>query len=360
MVSSTEAAAAVRAPVRARPAWLSRVHFSRYGLLLVTGYAASIVLFGLVAELKGADAFSVLKTIWQTLTNSDSLQQSLLRAVPVAMAALAVALPARAGLVNVGGEGQLIIGAVAAAGTGVAIGAHVPGIVSWILMGMAGAGAGAVWAGLSGVLRTVLGASEAVTSLLLNFLANDVMLYLLYQSWKDPNGGGQPQSKPLPHDAVLPKLFGSQLNLGVLIALAATVLAWWLLQRTSWGFALRAVGGNREAARRAGLKVNGLLLSSMLVGGAFAGLGGALNLAGVETILRPNTTLTYGYIGFLASFLGRGNPAKAVLAAAVFSGIALSGNWLQINDGLDGAIVDILLALVVAAPLVVAKYRRQS
>jgi simple sugar transport system permease protein len=225
---------------------------------------------------------------------------------------------------------------------------------------MAGAGAGAVWAGLSGVLRTVLGASEAVTSLLLNFLANDVMLYLLYQSWKDPNGGGQPQSKPLPHDAVLPKLFGSQLNLGVLIALAATVLAWWLLQRTSWGFALRAVGGNREAARRAGLKVNGLLLSSMLVGGAFAGLGGALNLAGVETILRPNTTLTYGYIGFLASFLGRGNPAKAVLAAAVFSGIALSGNWLQINDGLDGAIVDILLALVVAAPLVVAKYRRQS
>jgi simple sugar transport system permease protein len=225
-------------------------------------------------------------------------------------------------------------------------------------MCVAGMAAGGAWAALSGLLRTVLGASEAVTTLLLNFLANDVMLYLLYQSWKDPNGNGQPQSRPLPSDAVLPRLFGSQLNLGVAIAVVATAGAWVLLQRTSWGFALRAVGGNSEAARRAGLKVNGLLVSSMVVGGAFAGLGGALNLAGVETLLRPGTTMTFGYIGFLASFLGRGHPIKAVAAAVVFSGIALSGNWLQINDGLDGSIVDVLLALVVAAPLVVARYRR--
>jgi simple sugar transport system permease protein len=356
LATTTEAAPAPRG-------WqglTGRLPVTRYGLLLVAGYAISLVIFGLVAAAQGASFLSVFQTMSDTVTNTNSLQQALLRAVPLAMAALAVAIPARAGLVNVGGEGQLIMGAVAATGVGVAIGAHVPGVVSWLVMGLAGAAAGAVWAGISGLLRTALNASEAVTTLLLNFIANDVMLFLIYQPWKDPHGNGQPQSRPLAAHALLPKLFGSQLNLGVLVALAGMVLAWYLLSRTSWGFALRVVGGNREAARRGGLKVNGLLVSSMLVGGAFAGLGGALNLAGVEGLLRPGTTATFGYIGFLAAFLGRGNPFLAVISAVIFGVIALSGNGLQITDNLDGMIVNVLLALVVSVPLIIAKYRKAS
>jgi simple sugar transport system permease protein len=333
----------------------------RYAVIITAGYIASLIIFGLLVALKGANPFSVYHTMIQsTLLNSNSLQQTALRAIPIALAALAVAIPARAGLVNVGGEGQLIMGAVAATGIGVAIGGHVPGAVSWIAMAVAGAAAGAVWAGLSGVLRTWLGASEAVTTLLLNFIANDVMLYLIYQSWKDPNGSGQPQSRPLAKAAQLPRIFGSQLNIGLIAAIAVVILVWYLLQRTGWGFALRVVGGNREAARRAGLKVNGLLLSSMAAGGALAGLGGAHNLAGVETQLRPDINVTFGYVAFLASFLGRHQPFKVVGAAVLFSAIALSGNGLQINDGLDGAIVDVLLGLLVAVPLVMAKYRRRS
>jgi simple sugar transport system permease protein len=252
------------------------------------------------------------------------------------------------------------MGAVAATGIGVAIGAAVPGALSWVAMCVGGALAGAMWAALSGVLRTWLGASEAVTTLLLNFIANDVMLYLIYQAWKDPHGSGQPQSRPLAHAAQLPKMFGSQLNIGVLIALVVVAATWFLLQRTGWGFQLRVVGGNIEAARRAGLRVNSLLLSSMAVGGALAGLGGALNLAGVETQLRPDITVTFGYVAFLASFLGRHQPVKVVGAALLFSAVALSGNGLQITDGLDGTIVDILLALIVAVPLIMAKYRRRA
>jgi simple sugar transport system permease protein len=333
----------------------------RYAVIITIGYIGSLIIFGILVALKGANPISVYHTMIQTtLLNGNALQQTALRAIPIALAALAVAVPARAGLVNVGGEGQLIMGAVAATGIGVAIGAHVPGAVSWLAMCAGGAAAGAAWAGISGVLRTWLGASEAVTTLLLNFIANDVMLYLIYQSWKDPNGSGQPQSRPLAKAAQLPKIFGSQLNIGLIIAIAAVIVIWYLLQRTGWGFALRVVGGNREAARRSGLKVNGLLLSSMAVGGALAGLGGALNLAGVETQLRPDITVTFGYVAFLASFLGRHQPFKVVGAAVLFSAIALSGNGLQINDGLDGAIVDVLLGLLVAVPLVVAKYRRRS
>src|SRR3954447_20897654 len=134
----TTTSEAVQAAKAAAPPARLRLPITRYGILLVAGYAASVGLFSLVAELRGADALSVLQTIWQTLTNVDSMQQAVLRSVPVAMAALAVAIPARAGLVNVGGEGQLIMGAVAATGTGVAIGAHVPGVLSWVVMCVAG------------------------------------------------------------------------------------------------------------------------------------------------------------------------------------------------------------------------------
>ncbi|MDX6246102.1 MAG: ral nucleoside transport system permease protein [Frankiales bacterium] len=329
--------------------------------ITVAAYVAALAFFGVLAAVKGANPFSVYHSMLSsTFADSGSIQQTFLRSIPIVLAALAVAVPARAGLVNVGGEGQIILGAVAATGVGVAIGSHVPGPLSWLAMALAGAAAGAIWAGIAGVLRSTLNANESVTTLLLNFIANDIMLYLIYQPWKDPNGSGQPQSKPLDHNAVLPKLFGSTLNLGLIIAAVLAVGVWYLLQRTGWGFALRVVGGNPEAARRAGLPVRPLLISSMAVGGALAGLGGALNLAGVETQLRPGTTLTFGYIAFLASYLGRHNPAKVVLASLVFSAIALSGNGLQISNGLDGEIVNVLLGLIVLAPLILAKHGKRS
>ncbi len=322
-------------------------------------YLGALALFSVVVALKGGNPFSVWSTmVRSTVLAGPTLQETLLRAVPIALAALAVAVPARAGLVNVGGEGQLIVGAVAATGAGVAIGASVPGPVSWLVMAVAGAGAGAAWAGLAGLLRTALGANEAVTTLLLNFVANDIMLYLIYQLWKDPKGSGQPESRPLVHAAQLPRLWGSQLNIAVLVTVAVAAAMWWLLRHTGWGFALRVVGGNPEAARRSGLPVRRLLLSSMLVGGALAGLGGMLNFAGLELRLRPDITLSFGYIAFLASWLGRHQPVKVVGAALLFSAIALSGNGLQLTDGLDGSIVDVLLALIVAAPLVLTKRRR--
>jgi ABC-type uncharacterized transport system permease subunit len=322
-------------------------------------YIASILLFSAFVAAKGAAPWSVWHTMVQaTVLNGGTLQQVFLRAVPISLAALAVAVPARAGLVNVGGEGQLIMGAVASTGIGLAVGSALPGPLSWLAMALAGALAGAAWAAIAGLLRNLIGANEAVTTLLLNFVANDVMLYLIYQPWKDPHGSGQPQSRPLAHAAVLPRLFGSQIELGVLVALVVAVGVWWLLQRTGWGFAIRVVGANPEAARRAGLPVRRLLLGTMLLGGALAGLGGALNLAGVETQLRPDITLSFGYVAFLASWLGRHHPAKVTAAAVLFSAIALSGNAIQLYYGLDGATVDILLGLMVAAPLAVSRLRK--
>lgn len=322
-------------------------------------YLAALVVFGLVVVVEGASPVGALHSMVDSaVLDHGTWQQTLLRLVPIGLAALAVAVPARAGVVNVGGEGQLIVGAVAATGVGVAVGHAVPGPVSWLVMAVAGAGAGAAWAGLAAVLRTALGANEAVTTLLLNFVANDVMLYLIYQAWKDPTGGGQPESRPLAAAAQLPMPGG--VGVGVIVTVVVAVGVALLLRRSGWGFALRVVGGNPEAARRAGLPVSRLVVSSMLVGGALAGLGGMLNLAGAEFQLRPDITATFGYIAFLASWLGRHQPLKVMLAALLFSAIALGGNGIQLSYGLDGTVVDILLALIVTAPLVLAKGRRQA
>jgi simple sugar transport system permease protein len=226
-------------------------------------------------------------------------------------------------------------------------------------MAVAGAVVGGLWAGIAGALRTALNANEAVTTLLMNFLANDVMLYLIYQPWKFSGGSGQPESKPLPGGARLTQLFGSQLNLGVIVAVAVALVVWVVLRHSGWGFALRIVGGNPEAARRAGLPVKQLLVSAMVAGGALAGLGGMLNFAGLEFQLRPDITATFGYVAFLASFLGRHDPPKVVGAALLFSAIAISGNGIQLAYGLDGAIVDVLLALIVIAPLVLTRGARK-
>jgi ABC-type uncharacterized transport system permease subunit len=315
-----------------------------------------LALFSLVVALRGASALGVYDTmVSSTIFDWGSFQQVLLRAVPLALAALAVTVPARAGLVNVGGEGQLIIGAVAAGGIGLQVGEAVPGPLAWLVMALAGMAGGAAWAAIAGVLRVGAGANEAVTTLLLNFIAVDILLYLIYQPWRDPDSFGQPQSAPLALDAQLPRIFGSQLNLGVIIALSAAVVIWALLRYTGWGFALRIVGGNPESARRMGLPVKRLMLSSMLVGGSLAGLGGMLNLAGVETQLRPDMTLTLGYVGFLASWLGRHSVPKVMAVAVLFSAIAVSSNSLQLEYGIDGTVVNVLLGLAVIAPLVIAR-----
>jgi simple sugar transport system permease protein len=224
-------------------------------------------------------------------------------------------------------------------------------------MAVGATGAGGIWAGISAVLRTWLGANEAVTTLLMNFVAIDIMLFLIYEPWQDPSSSGQPQTMALPPAARLPHLFGSQISLGVVITAVVAAQVWLLLRRSGWGFALRIVGGNPEAARRSGLPVKHLMVSSMVVGGCLAGLGGMLNLAGLELQLRPGITLTFGYVAFLASWLGQHDPLKVVAAACLFALIMVSGNGIQLTYGIDGSIVHILLALLVTAPLILTRCR---
>ena len=218
-------------------------------------------------------------------------------------------------------------------------------------MALAGMAAGALWAGLAAVLKLVGNVSEAISTLLLNFIAADVLAYLVYGRWKDKSGNGQPASKPIPKHDYLPTIGILRAHAGIIVAVVAVVAVAWALTRTKWGFALKVVGGNPEAARRAGLAVAGLTLSAMLVGGALAGLGGMVQFTGLEGQLRPGLAATYGYLGFLASWLARHNPYKVALAALLIGLISVAGNSLELSSHLPGGAVYVLMALVLLAVL---------
>ncbi|MFN8053010.1 MAG: ABC transporter permease [Acidimicrobiales bacterium] len=310
----------------------------------------ALVIFGAFMTAKGVNPFSAYDEMFRsTFSSGNSLGEILIKASPILLAALAVTVPARAGLVNVGGEGQLVIGGVAAAGVSLALGDGGASFGGMLLMMLAAAAAGALLAAVAGALRLWVGINEAVTTLLLNYLAVDIMLYLIFDSWKDPNGSGQPATRALPVAERLPLIGTSRVHTGLFVALGAMVLVYLALGRTTWGFRLGVVGGNPEAARRSGYRVGLLLVGAIAVGGALAGLGGFVQLAGVEFKLRQGFLVGYGYIGFLASWLARHHPLQVGLGAVALAAIAVGGDSLQIDSGLPAAGVNILMALVLLA-----------
>jgi simple sugar transport system permease protein len=331
------------APSRWQPAARASGRF-----LAALGIASAI--FAVFMIIKGVNPISAYgEMISSTFATPKSMGEILIRATPIIFAALAVAVPARAGLVNVGGEGQLVMGGVAAAGVSILFDGRLSGPLTLVIMIIAAAVAGAVWAGIAALLRSWVNINEAVTTLLLNYIALDVMLFLIYDPWKDQAGSGQPATPPLRVGERLSVIGTSRVHIGIIFALIATVALWFVLKRTTWGFRLRVTGGNPEAARRAGIRVGAVLLSAMLVGGALAGLGGLTQLAGTEFKLRPGFLVTYGYLGFLASWLARHKPIGAAGAALLLSAIAIGGDSLQIDSDLPAASVNILIALVLLA-----------
>jgi simple sugar transport system permease protein len=324
--------------------WPARLRSTARFVAAVVG---AVAIFAVFMVIKGVNPLTAYRDmVTSTFSGTAGFGDILIKACPLILAGLAVAVPARAGLINVGGEGQLIIGGVAAMGVSLALGGRLDGTVSLLLMAVAAAAAGAAWSAVAGGLRLAVGISESVTTLLMNYIALDVMYFLIYDRWKDRAGSGQPTTRALSLAQRLPKLGSGRVHVGILISIGAMLVVWLVLRTTSWGFRLGVVGGNAEAARRAGLRVGGLAVAAMAVGGALAGLGGFSQLAGAEFKLRSGFLAGYGYIGFLASWLARHKPIGVAVAATVLASIVIGGDSLQIDSKLPAASVNVLMALI--------------
>jgi simple sugar transport system permease protein len=334
------------------PATPSRLRTALPGIVRWTAApVAALALFAILLVIQGtnpADAFSDM--ISSTFGRQQSIEQIFIRMTPLVLAALAVAVPARAGMTNVGGEGQIIVGAVAACGTYLALGDSMSGAIVMVMMIIASVIAGAAWAGIAGLMRLVTGVNEAISTLLLNFVALDLLLFLIYPPWR-ANPVGQPATRELSDAAKLPVISGTKVHVGIILAVVLVVVVHVVLRKTRWGFRIGVAGGNAEAARRAGFRVGALLLSALLIGGALAGLAGFVQFAGVEYKLRPSFGHQLGYTAFLACWLARHQPFPILVAAFVFAALGVAGDSLQIDSGVPSAAIYILTALILMAVL---------
>lgn len=282
------------------------------------------------------------------------------KAAPLVMIALGLAIGFRANVWNIGAEGQYIVGAIA--GTGVALATH--GMTGWwILPAMAFAGilGGMAFAAVPAFLRVRLGVSEILTSLMLTYVAVQGLYYLVRGPWKDPDGFNFPQTRLFGADQTLPVLAeGSLVHLGIPLALAIALVAWLVLEKTTAGYAVKAVGLAPQAARHGGFRADGVTWACLLAGGGLAGLAGLFEAAGPFGQLTPQFPSGYGFTAIIVAFLGRLHPLGIVFGGLALAATYVGGEIAQTTVKLPQAATGLfqaLLLFVLLATDVLVTYR---
>jgi simple sugar transport system permease protein len=317
--------------------WMSPVVAA--GLTLVAGFFLFLAL--------GQDPLAAFHAFFVApLASANGLSEWVLKAAPLALIAVGLAVGFRAGVWNIGAEGQLALGAVAATGVALAFDTT-PGV--WVLPAMVIAGAlgGMAWAAIPAFLRTRFNANEILTSLMLTYVAGLVVSYLVHGPWRDPEGFNFPQTKMFEEAALFPMLFeGLRVNASVFLALAGVAVGWVLMNRSFVGYQMRVAGLAPDAARYAGFSANRAVWFGMLAGGMAAGIAGVGEVAGPLGQLQPNVSPGYGFAAIIVAFVGRLTSAGIVLASLLMSLLYLGGESAQIALGLPSAITGLFQGML--------------
>jgi len=293
-----------------------------------------------------------------SLGSADGRVTTLVEAAPLILAGLGVGLGFKAGLFNIGAQGQFLIGAVSAVAAGVALrdsGALIAIPCAVIVGGIAGA----AWGFIPGALKAISGAHEVVTTIMLNFVALAVVSWLVVGPLHQP-GSPQPIT-PDVGDAALPILIGRDGHIGIILAFLAVPVIWFLLYRMTIGFEIRAVGANPDASRYAGMKPRRLVALTMSIAGGLAGLAGTINLLGISHQMPASYSTSVGFDAITVALLGRSHPVGIMLAALLFGMMRAGAGLMQINAGVPAELVDLLEAIIllflVASPVLRRVFR---
>ena len=284
--------------------------------------------------------------------SGNAIVSTLERSAPLICAGLGVTLAFRAGLFNIGAQGQLIVAAICTAYVGFTWSLP-PGLHLLVAL-VAGLVGGAIWGGLTGFLKARTGAHEVITTIMFNYLAASLLFYALSKNTFQRPGRDDQLSPPVKDSAAFPEVFG--IHLGVVLAFAAAAAVWWILDRSTWGFELRAVGANAEASRTAGMSVAKVYTLAMLLAGALAGLAAVMQLLGTQNSLSTTLPGSIGFDAITVALLGRATPLGTVLAGLLFGAMSVGGVAMQASAGTPKELTDVLQALIVlfvAAPALV-------
>lgn len=329
-----------------RKSWLIQ------GLVLFSAIAGALAVgavFILLAKSSPATAYGVM--ISGPFSSSFGLSETLVRCTPLLLVGLGIIVSFRTGILNIGGEGQILMGAITAAAIALVF-PQIPAILLLPLVLLGGAAAGGLWGGLAGWLKARLAVNEILSTVMLNQIAAQVYLFLIRLFLIDPQevafGTGVPQTALMPASLWLDRLVpGTRLHTGFLLAVAAAVLVYIFLWRTTVGYRMRAVGEGAEAARYAGINVERYLVLAMVLGGAFAGLAGAVEVVGLHHRALEDISAGYGFSGIVAALFGRLHPLGVIPASVLFGALILGADMMQRAVSIPSAIVLVIQGLVI-------------
>ncbi|KAB2863229.1 MAG: ABC transporter permease [Bauldia sp.] len=322
-------------------------------ILPLAAVAIALVLCSGLVWLAGADVLEAYSILFlSTFQSTYDLQDTLVKAAPLLFTGLAVVVAFRAKFWNIGAEGQLMAGAIAAGFIGERM--FLPTFALVPLMILGAAVCGALWALLPALLKVKLKVDDVVSTLLLNFIMLYGVTALLEGPWRDPKSG-YPNSPSIRAEAEFPILAGYQMHLGIFLALIAAILVWWMLARTTLGFRIRAVGHNPAASNYGGIPVGRVIVVAALISGALAGLAGAGEVGGVRYQVTADLTSGYGYAGIVIATLAELNPLGAIPAAlffaVIFNGAGTMSRALGVPIYLADVIQGVALMTMVAMRL---------
>ena len=325
-------------------------------LLPLLATLAALGVGAIMLQLLGANPFAAYSALLSGAFGSqNALADTIVRATPLLLVALGICIAFRAGVINIGGEGQLVAGAILGTLVGLMF-PEAPGIVVIPLALLAGFIGGAIWGGIPGVLKAYYNVNEILSTIMLNIIAVQGMNYLLRQPMIDPAQAQAssriPQTARLAQAFDLPRLVPTRLHLGALLAVVLAFVVYIFLWRTTTGYRIRAVGLNPDASRYAGINVKRNIVLALLLSGAFAGLAGAVQVYGVHHRMFTDGSLagftgSAGFNGIVAALFGKLNPIGAIPASFIFGALIVGANSLQRAMQVLAALITALNGLVV-------------
>lgn len=310
----------------------------------VLSVLVALVIAAAILYISGKDANFILTEIFNT-SFVQNFSETVVKAIPLTMAALGVSLAFRARLWNIGAEGQFYGGVLASTALALTF-PNLPAPVIIPMMVAAGLLGGAVWGFLPGLLRAWLDVNEIISSLMLNYVALLLTDYFIFGPWRDPKGFNFPVTATFSDAAHLPILVDrTRIHFGLVFAIIAAGFVWLLVSRTRWGFELKVMGDNLKAARYAGINITRNIIIAFLLSGALAGLAGMSEVTGVAGRLQQNISPGYGYTAIIIAWLARLNPWAIILVAVLFGGLVSSGFTMQ-RVGVSSGLVTLLQGIV--------------
>jgi simple sugar transport system permease protein len=308
--------------------------------------AGTVAVFAAIIAILGANPWAALQALYDgSIGNKFNLGQTIMITALLSLTGLAAAIPFSARLFNVGGEGQLYAGAIVAAGVALELPATTPHhlfVPIVVLLSILG---GSLWAAVPGVLKATVNANEVITSLMMTFIALLLANYAITVVWPQ---GAVPQTENVPAGALMGNIWtGTLVTSGVIWAVAAVAIAWLVMARMTAGFEIRATGLNRRAAQMNGIRTGRVTIVSFCLGGAFAGLAGAIAVLGINGALVSNFSGSFGYLGIAVALVARLSPAWIIPSAFFFAALRVGSNGLQVETGLSPSVGEALVATVV-------------